>query len=177
MYSDNTLTPKETVRLCALGTLANEPLSYVDLANAIRHFIDRVQGPSIDVLGSSVELLKYEGLIVTSNIEKDIEILNLTKKGRTELRELLTADMRANDSSYNKLIEALKFRFLHLLTFSEKIHQAGILIDRIELEKIRLIDLRKYHEGDTGYIISWLDQDIQQLTKRLVWLKKFKQTL
>ncbi|HIE19586.1 MAG TPA: hypothetical protein EYP72_00955, partial [Rhodospirillales bacterium] len=35
MYADNTLTPKEAVRLCALGTLASGPVRYSALVNAI----------------------------------------------------------------------------------------------------------------------------------------------
>ncbi|MBT5939232.1 MAG: hypothetical protein HOG95_04830, partial [Rhodospirillaceae bacterium] len=34
MYADNTLTPREAVRLCALGTLAANPVSYDDLVYA-----------------------------------------------------------------------------------------------------------------------------------------------
>ncbi len=175
MYSDNTLTPKETVRLCALGSLASEALSYAELANSIRYFIDRVQGPSIDVLGASVELLKYEGLI--SQMDDNNGRLYLTKKGKLELNELLTADIRPNDASYNKLIEALKFRFLHLLEPKEKMHQADILIERIELEKLRLTDLNDLYKDDKSYFKVWLNQDIKNLSKRLRWLKEFKKKL
>ena len=59
MYADNTLTPKEAARLCALGTLADGPLTYEELARSVRHFLDRLQGPILDVMGSSIELLKY----------------------------------------------------------------------------------------------------------------------
>ena len=175
MYSDNTLTPKETVRLCALGSLASEALSYAELAHSIRYFIDRVQGPSIDVLGASVELLKYEGLI--SQMDDNNGRLYLTKKGKLELNELLTADIRPNDASYNKLIEALKFRFLHLLEPKEKMHQADILIERIELEKLRLTDLNDLYKDDKSYFKVWLNQDIKNLSKRLRWLKEFKKKL
>ena len=118
MYADNTLTPKETVRFCALGLLADGGHTYSELAISIRHFIDRIQGASLDVLGTSVELLKYEGLIITyGNVGG--EILQITDKGHKELIKLLTANIRANESDHNKLIEALKFRFLHLLDKSK----------------------------------------------------------
>ncbi len=62
MYADNTLTPKEAIRLCALGTLAGGPLRYrhwpIPSASSWPH-----AGPSLDLMGTSVELLKYEGLI------------------------------------------------------------------------------------------------------------------
>ena len=35
MFTDNTLTPKEAVRLCALGILADGPSSYASLAAEI----------------------------------------------------------------------------------------------------------------------------------------------
>ena len=95
MYSDNTLTPKEAVRLCALGILSGEPLTYGALAQSVRHFVDRIQGPSLDVLGTSVELLKYEGLVDVVEENGDQEILKVTDKGKTELHALLTANSRA----------------------------------------------------------------------------------
>ena len=63
MYADNTLTPKEAIRLCALGTLAAGPIRYADLATSIRHFISRITGPSLDLMAESIELLRYEGLV------------------------------------------------------------------------------------------------------------------
>ena len=79
MYTDNTLTPKEAVRLCALGTLSIQPMPYGAqssmsygaqssmpygaLAESIRHFVSHVIGPSLDVMGQSIELLRYEGLV------------------------------------------------------------------------------------------------------------------
>ena len=71
MFADNTLTPKETVRLCALGTLALGETRSETLANSIRHFISHITGPSLDVMSISIELLKYEGLIKVAN--KDID--------------------------------------------------------------------------------------------------------
>ena len=103
MYSDQTLTPKEAVRLCALGTLAVSSQSYSELAGSIRHFIDRIQGPSLEVLGASVELLKYEGLILTRKSNANLDVLELTEKGKAELKGLLIADIRPNDSDLNKL--------------------------------------------------------------------------
>ncbi len=63
MYKDNSLIPSEAVRLAALGLLAMRPRAYADLARDIRHFTARIVGPSLDLLGPSLELLKIEGLI------------------------------------------------------------------------------------------------------------------
>lgn len=63
MFSDNTLTPKEAVRLCALGAIASKPMRYSELAGSVRHFTGRIMGPSLELMGTSIELLRYEGLV------------------------------------------------------------------------------------------------------------------
>jgi len=85
MYADNTLTPKESARLCALGTLADGARTYGELAGSVRHFLDRVQGPILDVMGSSIELLKYEGLVVSQSGEGEQAVLAISDAGRAEL--------------------------------------------------------------------------------------------
>ena len=62
MFADHTLTPKEATRLCALGSLARSPMTYSALAMAIRHFIGRGLGPTPEIMGHSLELLKNEGI-------------------------------------------------------------------------------------------------------------------
>ena len=173
MYADNTLTPKETVRFCALGLLTDGRRTYSELAISIRHFIDRIQGASLDVLGTSVELLKYEGLVITFECDGD-DILQITDKGHKELITLLTANIRANSSDQNKLIEALKFRFFHLLDKSKKLYQTNLLIERAEQELFRLFDLRDHYIQEPGYIVDWLDQEIGELESRLKWLSTFR---
>ncbi len=179
MYADNTLTPKEAVRLCALGTLALRPMRYSALADAIRHFVSRVLGPSLDVMGTSVELLKYEGLIEAADgadIDNGAELV-ITEAGREELRALLTANIRLGAAELNKLIVALKFRFLHLLDKTDQRTQADLLVEVCENELARLDDLRGHHAGDGGFLIQWLDHDIGLLQRRLAWLAEFRDTL
>ena len=177
MYSDNTLTPKEAVRLCALGILSGNSMTYGALAQSIRHFIDRIQGPSLDVLGTSVELLKYEGLVDVFDGEGDQESLKVTDKGKIELHSLLCANIRATDSDLNKLIEALKFRFLHLLDTDDRHQQTDLLVERTEMELARHLDLRQHFQGDSGFLLQWLDRDITELESRLKWLESFRDTL
>ena len=179
MYADNTLTPKEAIRLCALGTLALGPRQYAALANAIRHFTGHMLGPSLDLMGTSIELLKYEGLIVPEDgVDTANEAeLRITESGRTELRSLLTADMRSGAAELNKLITALKFRFLHLLDNEDQIAQADLLIEVCENELARLDDLRHYHAGDEGFVVEWLDHEVGQVESRLAWLGEFRKTL
>ncbi len=180
MYADNTLTPKEAVRLCALGTLsAQGSLRYGALVDSIRHFVDRILGPSLDVMGTSIELLKYEGLIESVNgtgIEDDAELI-LTESGRKHLRLLLTSNVRVATTELNKLIVALKFRFLHLLDDDDRRSQADILVEVCETELARLDDLRQYHSEDDGFLIAWLDHDIELLENRLAWLRDFRASL
>jgi DNA-binding PadR family transcriptional regulator len=176
MYSDNTLTPKEATRLCALGTLGIEPMRYSALATSVRHFISRILGPSLDLLTPSIELLKYEGLVKPtegSGMDDDAT-LSITDKGRDELHSLLTADMRSGASELNKLIVALKFRFMHLLGDNDRQLQADLLIDVCEEEIARLVDLKESAIDDGGFLSEWLDQDISEMESRLSWLGAFR---
>jgi DNA-binding PadR family transcriptional regulator len=179
MFADNTLTPKEAVRLCALGTLALGPTRYGQLANSIRHFISRITGPSIDVMGVSIELLKYEGLIEATDgtgMEDDAQLV-ITDDGRAELKILLTANVRPAATEISKLVVALKFRFMHLLDEVERGLQAELLIEVTDNELARLDDLRQHHSNDEGYLVGWLDHDIDLLESRLTWLENFQKSL
>lgn len=179
MYADETLTPKEAIRLCALGTLALKPLTYGGLVNNIRHFVSRMMGPSLDILGTSVELLKYEGLVAAESTgdSEDDPLFAITQAGQDELRTLLTARIRTGALELNKLIVALKFHFLHLLDDVDRRAQADLLLEVCESELTRLEDLRGHHAGDTGYLVQWLDHDITQNKARLLWLEDFRRSL
>ena len=179
MFADNTLTPKETVRLCALGTLALGAAQYDVLANSIRHFISHITGPSLDVMGISIELLKYEGLIEASDKSaiKDNAELIITESGRLELKALLTANVRPAATEISKLVVALKFRFLHLLDSAERFIQTELLIEMTENELARLDDLHQHHADEEGYLVGWLNHDISLLEKRLSWLEDFKKSI
>ena len=174
MYADNTLTPKEAARLCALGTLADGPLTYEELAGSVRHFLDRLQGPILDVMGSSIELLKYEGLVAIQSGEAEQSILAISDAGRAELNTLLIADVRPGAADLNKLIVALKFRFMHILNRDDQVSQVDILIDTVESELVRLIDLREHHDQDKGHLVQWIDMEIEVLKGKIDWLSTFK---
>ena len=74
----------------------------------------------------------------------------------------------------NKLIEALKFRFLHILNKDEQRAQADVFFDAGETELARLDDLRRHDTDDDGHLGEWLDHDIQELENRLAWLRDFR---
>lgn len=185
MFADNTLTPKEAVRLCALGTVARHPMHYGELAGAVRHFISRVAGPQLDLMGMSVELLRYEGLVEESvptgaTADADNPLLTLTPSGRRELLALLTARIRPG-TDLTKLVIALKMRFLHLLDAADRRAQADLLMDGVEAELARMADLRATYADDEeqagSHLVQWLDHDIAQLEKRLTWLEEFSARL
>ena len=178
MYADNTLTPKESVRLCALGLVASEPMRYSELAGAVRHFTSRVLGPSLDLMGTSIELLKYEGLVTAVEGEGmlDDALLAISEAGRREMEKLLTARLRPA-SDLSKLVIALKFRFLHLLDRDAQLAQIDLLEETCETELARLDDLRAHHAGDHGHLVAWLDHDIALAEQRLAWLGAFRERL
>ncbi len=183
MYADNTLTPREAIRLCALGTLAENSdearMKYDDLVYAVRHFISRISGPSLDLMGESIELLRFEGLVEAANDDGTTENpeLILTDDGRTALATLLKANIRAGTSDLNELIMALKFRFLNLLPPADQQVQIEAFMDVCETELARLEDLKSHHRTDDGFLSDWLSHDIQRLESRLDWLIDFQKTL
>jgi len=182
MYTDNSLTPRETIRLCALGTLAqqtaNKEMTYDDLVYAVRHFISRISGPSLDLMGESIELLRYEGLVKTLDTESiSNPHIIITTEGREVLKTLLLAKIRAGNSDLNKLITALKFRFLHLLPIENQIEQAENFLEICDTELTRLNDLLKFHGNEEGDFIEWLKKDIKLLNSRMEWLISFRESL
>lgn len=180
MFADNTLTPKEAVRLCALGTVARAPMRYSELAGSVRHFISRVAGPQIDLMGTSIELLRYEGLVESADGKgmEDDALLAITPAGSRELHSLLTARLRPG-GDLSKLIIALKMRFLDLLAIKEQQAQADLLLEMVEGELSRLLDLRGAFagDGDGSHLLDWLDHDITTLETRLAWLEDFRTRL
>ena len=175
MFTDNTLTPREAIRLCALGTLATRPMRYSALANAIRHFISRILGPSLDLMGTSIELLRLEGLVraIEGTGMADDAVLEITAAGRADLKTLLTANIRAASTDLNKLIVALKFRFLHHLGEADRQVQLDLMVESCEKELARLEHLRAHHADDPGSLAAWLDHDIAALERRIAWLADF----
>jgi DNA-binding PadR family transcriptional regulator len=187
MYRDKTLIPTEAIRLCALGILAAGPERYSALAAAVRHFASRVMGPSLDILGTSIELLRLEGLVepaeggqievgpAGSGDAAEDALLRITERGRAELRTLLKSRIRSPVDDLNKLVVALKMRFFHLLDPAERREQSALLIEATEGEINRLRDLRRQH-GE-GLLGAWLDHDIAQLEARRAWFARLGESV
>ncbi|MGE0121044.1 MAG: hypothetical protein AB7S71_23505 [Dongiaceae bacterium] len=171
MYKDNSLIPTEAVRLAALGLLTEGPRSYAELADEVRHFSSRIVGPSLDLIGPPIEVLRVEGLIEGFGGAGVEASLHITAAGRRELLRLLGANLRGPLGEFNKLVIALKLRFLDLLDPAARRLQAELLAEICERELTRLTDLRRHHDGRSGHLVDWLDHDIGQLRDRLAWFR------
>jgi DNA-binding PadR family transcriptional regulator len=178
MYKDNSLIPSEAVRLAALGLLAKRPRVYADLARDIRHFTARIVGPSLDLLGPSLELLKVEGLVeaVDPKAPHDAQTVRLTKEGDVELQRLMNANLRGPMGEVNKLIVALKLHFLDLLTPEQRRQQLEMLMEVCDRELIRLNDLRAHHTDSDSALIPGLDHEIEEVQGRRDWFLKLWET-
>lgn len=172
MYRDNTLIPAEAIRLAALGTLACAPLRYAELAREVRAFASRITGPSLDILGSSIELLRTEGLVAPASESDDDAVLEITEAGRLELKELMYANVRSPMDGVSKLVLTLKLRFLHLLEPSERREQVDRILEMCETELARLNDLRGRYAREPGHLVDWLVHDIGQTEARIAWLRE-----
>ncbi len=181
MYRDNSLMPKEAVRLTVLGTLlSNGPQRYGDLAAAVRHFTGRIVGPSLDLMGTSLEMLRYEGLIdaLDGAGMEDNALLDVTAAGRGAFQTLMRAHVRAPGlDDINKLVVALKLRFLHVLDLPSQLEQVDALVALYETDLARLTDLARHHDGDPGLLSAWLAHDIVQVEARLAWFRDLYQRL
>lgn len=179
MYRDNSLMPSEAVRLLALGLLASRPQRYSELASEVRHFIGHLVGPSLELVAQPLELLKVEGLCepLDPQLAADEQELRVTEAGTSELMRLLGSNVRAQVNDLNKLIVAIKMRFLHLLPEADRLVQVEVLLELFERELLRLIELRQHHEGGASALSGWLDLEIAQTRARLAWFDELRARL
>ena len=169
MFRDNSLIPTEAVRLAALGFLAEGKRRYGDLVAEIRHFTTAIAGPSLELMGTSLELLRYEGLVAAALDAGPAEnaVLEITPAGRAALGALLKAQLRAPLGDYNRLALLLKLRFLHVLGAAERRTQMTLIAESVEGERLRLADLRRSQGTASAPFRDWLDHDIAALERRL----------
>ena len=173
MSRNNSLSPKEAARVAVVGPLIQGgACRYADLAGSIRHFLDRIVGPSLDLMGTSLEMLRYEGLVeaLDGTGMEDNALLGPTDAGRAEFDTLMRANVRAPSADgLNKLVIALKLRFLHLLDTEAQKDQIDHLASLCETELARLGDLKRANAEAEGHFAAWLDHDIAQAEERLAW--------
>jgi DNA-binding PadR family transcriptional regulator len=171
MYRDHSLLPKDGVRLAALGLLAQDgPMPYVRLANAVRQFTGYFWGPTLDVMSSSIELMRFEGLLTAA--EGEDAMVAITAAGRERLIELLGAPLRAGATDFNKLIVALKVRYLALIPPEDRREQLETLIEVRESERARLLDLRSREATGGTTFLAWLDHEIGRIEADIAWFRR-----
>jgi DNA-binding PadR family transcriptional regulator len=172
MFRDNSLIPAEAVRLAALGFLAEAPRRYGDLAAEIRHFTGRIVGPSLDLMGTSLELMRFEGLIEAVDGEgmADNAVLRPTAAGRAALLALLKAQLRSPLADMNRLALFLKLRFLHHLSPEDQTAQRALVAEALEGERARFDELR-HHPGAPVVFGDWLAREVALLDDRIAWLR------
>ena len=171
MYRDRSLIPSEAVRLAALGSLAQAPKPYAELAAEVRQFTARITGPSLDLVGPPIALLKVEGLIEGPGPE-DESPLRVTAAGHAEFERLMGAALRPPVNDLNKLALALKLRFLGLLASQERRMQVEAMVEMAEQELTRLQDLLRRHRAEGGLLPRWLEHEIGQAEARLDWFRR-----
>src|SRR5258708_985350 len=178
-FRDHSLIRTEAVRLAALALLAEGPRRYGELAVEVRHFTSRMLGPSLDVLGTSIELLRHESLIEpvgrragpSQSLSADTTV-QITDAGRAALKELLTSRVRAPMTDLSRMVVALKLRFLQLLDRDEQKAQFEMLIELAAAELARLGDLRTQGARPDDALGEWLDQEIAQTEQRRAWYQR-----
>jgi hypothetical protein len=163
------------VRLAALGELAGANATLGALSVSVRGFVSRLMGPSLDVLGVSIEQLRYEGLIETigrragpgQSLTADSELALTPETAMRALRELLRSPVRAPMTDLSKMVVALKLRFLDLLPVEERAAQIEQLVEMAEGEIARLKDLAA--RGADGLMGEWLVHDIGEAERWRAW--------
>jgi DNA-binding PadR family transcriptional regulator len=183
VYADRTLIPTEVIRLCALGTLTLAPLTYAELAREVRAFTGRLSGPTLDMMGTSIELLRTEGLIEALDASAPAAqgadsradaTLRLTAAGEAELRDLLSANLRNTLDDLSRIVFALKLRFLHLLEPAVAREQIDRMIEISKTDRARRADTKARYGGEPGYFSAWLDADIDRADDHVAWLTALK---
>ena len=102
---------------------------------------------------------------------EDNSTLRLTAEGRTALDDYLTSTIRPGVSDLNKLVLALKLRFIDLLSDEDRAEQIAALEMMYAGEKARLEDLRARAERGAGLLPDWLDLEINQVYQRIAWCR------
>jgi hypothetical protein len=179
MYRDKSLLPTQAIRLAVLGCLGLGARRYGALASETRYFTAAIVGPSLDLLGTSIELLRFEGLIepVDGQGIADNAEMRLTEAGGEALHDLLLAPLRSPLNDIGRLILALKLRFLHLLPPADQTAQAELMAEMAEGEVARLDDLRQRAASEPGQLAPWLALDLAQARARLDWFEQLRHSL
>jgi hypothetical protein len=153
----------------ALGLLAERQRPYGDLASEIRYFTSSFAGPSLDLMGSSIEILSTHGLIepIEGQGMADNAVMRLLPAGRAALDDLLRARLGLGQGDISRLALRLKLRFLALLPETEQPAQRAHIVETLESERARLADIRGRNADAPAMFRDWLDRDIEALDAHL----------
>lgn len=169
MFTERALLPAQAARLTALGMLAEGARHYADLAREVAHFTGVILGQSLDLMGTSLELLRYEGLIeaeggtgMVDNAE-----MQITAAGRAALVRLLRAPLAAPAVEVNRLVLALKLRFLPILDEAGRGEVLAQIREWYAGEIVRYEELRARHGARSAPFRRWLDREIALARERL----------
>lgn len=178
MYQDKVLIPAEAIKLSALGALKNQNMSYAELARDIRHVVARVVGPNLDLLGSSLEILRLEGLIAPEDGGDQVEddtILSITEDGVDVFLNLMASALRVPVDETGRLVYFLKLRFLEQLDGDDLLDQLDLLKEFHQGELARLQDIQSSH--GKGHLAKSLDMEIAQQQDRIDWLTSLEESV
>lgn len=179
---DNTLLPTQVIRLCALGTLrAQGDLAYGVLANEVRTVTAHLTGTAPTVTASSIQLLRYEGLIDAVDLDDPVQpanadtVLRITDSGRRAFEELMAGGLSTPMNELNRLAVQLRLTFLHLLEETQRDAVRMALIALYEREIDRISALYEDLGQRPGPLGAWLKLDLEHAMDRLNWLKRAAQ--
>ena len=169
MYRDRSLQPGETVKLIALGLLIEAPRTYADLANDIRYFTARIVGPSLDLLGSSLEILRLEGWIAPKENKDNTSPISLTDSGYEQFLSLMNAPLRIPLNDSNRLALLTKLRFLPYLPEETRLDQIDLIEELVEKEQAWNAELaRDFPQTALG---AWVEMESRDLSAKRAWLQ------
>lgn len=167
--ADPTLLPSRAMRLAALGALARGDRDYAELVQEIHDLALAVIGATPDAYGSSLELLRYEGLIAGDT--EGAGQVSITPEGRVEFARLMITRLRKPAGEFNRLWLALKLRFLPQLPLADRQAELERMCALFEGEVTRLAELRRNPLTDDGYVGAWIDLEIAENGARLAWCR------
>ncbi len=171
---ERTLIPVDALRLTALGTLErNGTTRYAKLAREVRLFATSYGVSPVDAMSSSIELLRFEGLVETESdgpAPGDARLC-LTAKGQAELQRLLLAPVRPG-GAHTRLMIALKVRFIGLLSPEQRAGEVDSLLEALNGELARLRALRQWMHGENRSYLAWLDRDIARVAGDIAWFRE-----
>ncbi|MFK7866304.1 MAG: hypothetical protein AB8B77_02570 [Alphaproteobacteria bacterium] len=177
MYEDHSLQPSEAVKLLALGLLMEGYGNYGEIAQEIRQFTTKIVGPSLDLLGSSLEILKLEGLADISgdkSVDAAARHITITDQGKSLFKALMGSDLRVPLNDVNRLVLLIKLRFMPYLDQEMLLDQLDLYRELIQKEMAwgRALS-NKNQAGNQGskFLQNWLQLEQDSWQAKLTYIE------